>query len=58
MQARYRFSIEGSPAPAGIDPRDADDVLSLVRFPRTRGDRPDALASSLGKDLVPPHPRG
>ena len=48
----------GSPAHAGIDRCLPALIPALIRFPRTRGDRPPFpnLVSSYAK--VPPHTRG
>ncbi len=48
----------GSPAPAGMDPRDNRDRNSSFWLPRTRGDGPLLGASSLRPSTAPPHPRG
>ena len=50
--------LEGSPAPAGIDPVLEMDMAELERFPRTRGDRPPPIDALSDYIQVPPHPRG
>ena len=48
----------GSPAPAGIDPRDRGRSGTFARLPRTRGDRPCASRCARVSPAAPPHPRG
>ena len=45
---------EGSPAHAGIDPGKLSDICCCVRFPRTRGDRPEAAIDAVDEMEVPP----
>ena len=53
LRARY-----GSPAPAGTGLIDAPIRQGIVRFPRTRGDRPADALADMKRLAVPPHPRG
>ena len=48
----------GSPARAGIDPKETSATASILRFPRTRGDRPLQTVYVADADGVPPHARG
>ena len=48
----------GSPAHAGIDRLLWEIALVYGRFPRTRGDRPQAVRLLQWLDTVPPHTRG
>ena len=48
----------GSPALAGIDPWLATFSMALLRFPRTRGDRPFSAGRIGEMAAVPPHSRG
>ena len=48
----------GSPALAGIDPNGQVAHNHQCRLPRTRGDRPERLASGDWTDGAPPHSRG
>ncbi|GAM02313.1 hypothetical protein SP5_076_00950 [Sphingomonas parapaucimobilis NBRC 15100] len=50
--------VAGSPAPAGMVPVARWRRSSRTWFPRTRGDGPVHLRRQVGRDLVPPHPRG
>ena len=56
-QGRGTFR-SGSPAHAGIDLVAAFALLTLARFPRTRGDRPRAGSRLFRPRWVPPHTRG
>ena len=47
-----------SPAHAGMDPPRASSGRSWTRFPRTRGDGPNADLASLSAKTLPPHTRG
>ena len=49
---------QGSPAHAGIDPKDEVIGCARMRFPRTRGDRPIVTANIDIAAMVPPHTRG
>ena len=49
---------QDSPAHAGIDPVKCIRVSPVLRFPRTRGDRPWAGKQLLITAAVPPHTRG
>ena len=46
------------PAHAGIDRRRKGPATYILRFPRTRGDRPHLAVRALVVQLVPPHTRG
>src|SRR5690606_25578686 len=48
----------GSPAHAGSDPRRLLTRRRTTRFPRTRGERPDAPVGAAQGQRVPPHTRG
>ena len=48
----------GSPARAGIDLSSASPIVHLLRFPRTRGDRPPRVWPAYSVRKVPPHARG
>ncbi len=48
----------GSPARAGIDPRDRRNPARRARLPRTRGDRPIRFKSWTKQGAAPPHARG
>ena len=50
--------VLGSPAHAGIDPRNIDGSVINERFPRTRGDRPVLTGYRIRNRVVPPHTRG
>ncbi len=50
--------VQGSPAPAGIDPSDAHGHAVSLGLPRTRGDRPDPRYRPAPAPGAPPHPRG
>ncbi len=50
--------MRGSPAPAGIDPPPKAEATVEKRLPRTRGDRPVAVAGAKDRRKAPPHPRG
>ena len=54
---RYRIA-HVSPAHAGIDQAVRKHGAASVRFPRTRGDRPDPLLGELARHMFPPHTRG
>ena len=58
MQVRQVIPRHGSPALAGIDLTLRGMVLLSLRFPRTRGDRPDKDDDGLIQCPVPPHSRG
>ena len=57
LSAAVHFK-EGSPAPAGIDPRRPSPSRPRRRLPRTRGDRPLAGSGQRFTGPAPPHPRG
>ena len=48
----------GSPAHAGIDLENSASMVSIMRFPRTRGDRPKVGVDWFDACWVPPHTRG
>ena len=49
---------EGSPAHAGMDPREGDDHRWCGRLPRTRGDGPQPPGLLFRTGEAPPHTRG
>ena len=49
--------MEGSPAHAGIDPISLLPIPGLLRFPRTRGDRPQRR-EIFGAGVLVPRTRG
>ena len=55
---RHDDEGDGSPAPAGIDPRPARGYAGGNRLPRTRGDRPEPRGYGWDANPAPPHPRG
>ena len=58
MVARQWITFFGSPAYAGIDPRDGKTYQRVEGFPRLRGDRPFNGPVYGVDDLVPPPTRG
>ena len=52
------FCTPASPAHAGIDPPQAAGLVSDLRFPRPRGDRPSPLDGLRLLQLLPPPTRG
>ncbi len=52
------MKVEGSPAPAGIDPFQTVRKKASNRLPRTRGDRPCCSTTHDSRPEAPPHPRG
>ena len=48
----------GFPAPAGMDPHDADSADARTRIPRTRGDGPTQNGGEYRAVVDSPHPRG
>ena len=55
---RFSSLIQGSPAPAGIDPGAGVADAESRRLPRTRGDRPRVGPRGQRLPGAPPHPRG
>ena len=47
------LALVGSPAHAGIDPKETLSARSYTRFPRTRGDRPQGTDENAKQALVP-----
>ena len=56
--ATFGRVVGGSPAGAGIDPRNEDIVFQKDWFPRRRGDRPPGDMVAFKVVLVPPQARG
>ena len=50
--------VDGSPAPAGIDPTKATEPVDFHRLPRTRGDRPVATSGDPAPVNGSPAPAG
>ncbi len=57
LQGRPICLRQGSPAPAGMDPRSSRSPRPVSRLPRTRGDGPWMMFGTESEGVAPPHPR-